>query len=271
MYFKLDLKRLLHNRIIQIVCLALLAMAVINPLIQKGMFIRYDIGVSIGAHPFNYAGFEDTVTLMRFFFAMLPVFPVFWGGILYYEESKSSIRGFLVVRGKRTAYFLSKACSVFLVSLLTFLAVLFINIGIVYMLFPTSGKINEAFIPMSGTFAEILFEKSPLLLTVFYVFCYALTIALFSVFILGLQMCIRFPNRYIAMIAPVVILYIIIFILDSFVSIRAYDINIIIQPASSYAVTTIIKGWDYLITFVGWGVIDVILFGVGLLRNRDVI
>ena len=108
-------------------------------------------------------------------------------------------------------------------------------------------------------------------MAIFYIICNALTQAIYASFIVLIQMIIKFPNQYIAMIVPVVLIYAITYAADSIVAIRQYDMNIIIQPAASYAITTIVTLKDYIITFAGWMILGTILFMIGRIRNRDIL
>lgn len=270
MYFKLDIRRLLHNRVIQIMFLSLLFISVLDPVYWKIQTVRFPQAFDI--NPFNYFGLVNTAGFMgSIFFLFIAIFPVFLNGMMYYDESRSSMREFLIIRGGKKKYLCSKVISVWLLSVLFFAILLALNLLIVYIFFPDSNEISSYYIPQSGTFAATLFEKNPLFMLIFYIVCNVLAVSLFAVFVVAIQMCIRFPNRYIAMIVPVVVLYLVIFLFDSQDAVRQYDINMLIQPASSYAITTIITLRDYLITYLGWAVADVALVIIGIFRNRDVL
>ena len=84
-------------------------------------------------------------------------------------------------------------------------------------------------------------------------------------------MIVKFKNQYTAIAVPVILLYSLTFIFDSFTFLWRFDLRMIIQPLSSSLLTEIISSFDVFMTFVAWIIVDIILFIVGLMRNKDVL
>ncbi|MDE7222227.1 MAG: hypothetical protein K2O34_00420, partial [Acetatifactor sp.] len=126
-------------------------------------------------------------------------------------------------------------------------------------------------IPHEGTLGYVLYQSSPIVMAVAYSFFNAMAIAIFSVFTLAIQMILKLKNKYIAIVAPVILLYTITYIFDSMEMLLPYDIRIIIQPLSSTAISSLVTGRHFLITFGIWLLVDCILVTIGIIRNKDIL
>ena len=125
--------------------------------------------------------------------------------------------------------------------------------------------------PVEGTFAYSVYLQSPFLMAVVYCLLNSFSLALISIFYLDIQMIVKFKNQYTAIAVPVILLYSLTFIFDSFTFLWRFDLRMIIQPLSSSLLTEIISSFDVFMTFVAWIIVDIILFIVGLMRNKDVL
>lgn len=274
MYFIADFKKLYKNKIIRILFFILLILFVVEPILTKIQTVKYPwiYTESLGINPFHFWSLMGNAGIASQVYYMLNfIFPVLIAGIIYYEEYKTSVGKLLIVKRNCSLYLFSKVTSVFVFTFLFFLILLGANLIITYIIIPSEHSISLQYIPSEGTFASDLFLKNPIYMAFFYTICNALTQAIYASFIVLIQMIVKFPNQYIAMITPVVLIYAITYFADSIVEIRQYDINIIIQPASSYAITTIVKLKDYILTFAGWICLEIILFIIGRIRNRDIL
>lgn len=108
-------------------------------------------------------------------------------------------------------------------------------------------------------------------MAVTYTILNAAGLALISVFALGIHMIFRFRNQYVAIIAPVVILYVITFVFDSTMNLYQYNIRMILQPRATSALTILITTSDVVKTFAVWVLVDFIFIMIGFVRNRDII
>ena len=104
-----------------------------------------------------------------------------------------------------------------------------------------------------------------------YTFLNAAALALFSLFTLALQMMFRFPNIYVAIIVPIVVLFLFSYGMDAFPWLFHYNMRMLLQPMAATALSEILSAQDLAITFGGWAVIDAILLFLGVHRRREVV
>ena len=276
MYFVSDIKKMLTNRIVQIIFIGMLIVMMLDP-ISVTLYAQKYAGFyeHIGANPFqfwllmNSASWGNQVYNILFW-----VFPVLLTGMIYHVEQRTSMAKFLIIRKNKREYMISKIASTFVFVFIFFLLLLVINLIITFNIFSQDAPITEQYqqlVPNENTMGYILYQISPLFMAVVYTFFNALTIAIFSVFAVALQMIIKFKNRYIAIAVPVVTLYTITFIFDSVPQLLPYDIRIIIQPRSASAISELVTGRDIFLTFGIWLAVDIVLVIIGLIRNRDIL
>lgn len=272
-YFKTDIKKLFQNKIVQILFFVLLAVMILDPLFVYWESAKEPLMLSgIGRNPYNFVILMNSADIGgQVYNTLFYIFPVLITGRIYYCEQSTSVCNLLIARKNRRGYIAAKLASAFLFVFLFFLILLLINIAVTYTVFPSDEAILEQYIPREGSLAYEWFRYDPMMMMAAYALFNALAIAVFAVFSLELQMIVKFSNQYLAMIVPVVCIYAVMFILDSCVPFMKYDLNIVIQPATAYAITEIIKGKSYVIAFGIWLVIDLVMCGIAGVRNRDLL
>ncbi|MFD1908118.1 hypothetical protein ACFSQ7_35185 [Paenibacillus rhizoplanae] len=131
-----------------------------------------------------------------------------------------------------------------------------------YKLFPDTAHktINYDFFGATGreVLCIMLFISNPMNMVQIYTLMNALAISLFAVFSLCISMLLNLKKIGIfTLFLPVIILYIINYIFDSFPELFVYDIRIILQPAAVGALTDIIT-WEKCNNrfFVGWMLVN---------------
>lgn len=274
MYFVSDIKKMLTNRIVQILFIILLIVMVFDPVSVMFYAHRYpSFYENIGANPFQFWLLMNSASWGNQAYTVLFwVFPVLVTGMIYYTEQKTSMGKFLMIRKSNRAYMTSKIFSTFLFAFAFFMVLLSINLAVTFTLFSADAPITEQYqqlVPNNGTLASVLYQVSPLFMAIVYTFFNALTISIFSVFALAIQMIAKFKNQYIAIVVPVIVLYTITFIFDSVAILLPYDMRLIIQPRSANAISGLVTGQHVLLTFGVWMLIDVVLVVIGFIRNRD--
>ena len=122
MYFLSDIKKIISNKVVIIISILLTTIMVLDPISVYWQAEQYqNFFNEIGSNPFqfwlliNTAGWGNTVYNVIFW--ALPMIIV---ACVYQYEQNSSVSMLLMVRKSKTKYFLSKAVSVFIITLLLF-------------------------------------------------------------------------------------------------------------------------------------------------------
>lgn len=276
MYIISDIKKVIFNRITIIVMFLLLAIMIIDPISVYWQAAQYPgFFEEIGSNPFQYwllmnsAGWGNTV--FNIVFWALPMFIVC---ALYYFEQKSSMAMFLMVRKSKISYYTSKFIVAFSSTFIIFASLLLINVLVTYSIFPNQNSFSQQYsfyVPTNGTFAFELYSISPIFMAIIYCLLNAMALAVVSVFYLGIHMLVKFKNQYVAIVVPIVTVYTITFLFDSFIPLWRFNLSLFIQPLASSALTEIITGSDILVTVAIWVLFDVLLLAIGMIKNRDVL
>ena len=273
----LELKKLLRNRIIQIVCLGFLAVAVFDPLSliyedfdQNGMLLQ-----DIGKNPFQFLLLTNSVSWgNQVYNTLFWVIAVLLTGMLFFQEQKSAALTCQVVRMGHRRYFASKIFATGLFTFVSVFVILCVNLLVTCLVFRewhVFSSYYEYLIPREGTFAAALYQVSPLWMMVGYIVLNAAALALFALFALAMQMVFRFPNVYVAIVLPVVILFLLSYYMDTSPERFHYNIRMLLQPRAASGLTEILSAQDLAITFGGWAVIDAILLFLGVRRRQEVV
>lgn len=268
MFFLMDLKNLIKNKIILITTLFLLIIMIIDPISIFINVLRFDFHNNMYHYwlLMNSANFGG-----EFFNTLFYIFPIVFTGMIYFNEDKSSVKKMLLIRSKKIKYYISKWLSVIIFVFILFMILLLTNLLLTNVLFLNNPHgVDPMLIPSKTSFAYELFILDPIYVCLFYTFMNALIMALLTGFCVGLHMVVKFPNIYIAMIVPIIIMFVVNFIFDSQALLRSYSINLNRQPAASYAMSVEFS-FEHFFTTVGiLFVIDILLLIVGLIRNRNV-
>lgn len=230
---------------------------------------------NIGSNPFQYwllmnsAGWGNQV-----FCTVFLALPMFIVSSLYYYEQKGSMAVFLMVRKSRFSYYISKIIVAFVLTFVIFASLLLINVLVTYSIFPNRDSFSQQYsfcVPAEGTFGFDLYSISPVLMAVTYCLLNALALAVVAVLYLGIHMLIKFKNQYIALVTPIIVVYTITFLFDSYIPLWRFNFRLIIQPLSSSVLTEIITGFDVQVTFAIWMFCDILLLVIGRIKNRDIL
>jgi len=276
-YFFSDLKKICKNNFIPILFVFLLAVMILDPI---SVYIKGvqnpELFDQIGKNPFrfwllmNSFGWGGSIYNTLFW-----IFPVLATGLIFYDERNSSMFTLLIIRDRKIKYMLAKVASAFVFSFGFFLLILSVNLLITYTIFPPmDAKLTEHYnflIPKKGTFVYGIYQISPLLMAITYTILNAVVIAILSVFTLGIHMIFNLKNKYIAIVVPIIVLYVITFVFDSTADLFQYNIRMIVQPQATIALTDAITGNNVAVTLAIWVLLDIILVTIGFVRNRDVL
>ena len=274
-YFISDVKKIYKSKMVQLTLLLMGIIAVADPLFVRFVYGRHPgFFEQIGANPFqfwllmNSSGWGHTV-----YRTLLFIFPVLSTGLIFFHERHSSMYELMVSRKSRIQYLLSQTVSVFIAALLNFFLILGLNPIVTNLCFSTAAPLTEQYqylVPKAGSFAELFYQISPLAMELVYIILNALTIALLAVLVIGIQMIVRFPNRYIAFLVPFVILYAVNYAEGLFLANKMqYNLSIVIQPRAASSLSACITSNDLLLVFGSLFIVDMVVLLTGFQRNKD--
>ncbi|CAM3124195.1 hypothetical protein PASE110613_17620 [Paenibacillus sediminis] len=273
-YLKIDIKRLITDKKVLFAVLILLIIAVIDPITVTRHFTKYaGSAETIGQNPFQFWMLMNSVSWgNNLYSTVFWILAVLFTGLIYYEDKNTSLYMYQITRGGKGRYFVSKFISTGMLSFLTVLVTLEINVVMTYKLFPDTINKTEYYdrlVPHAGSFVYNAFLSNPMNMVQIYTLINALAISIFVVFSLCISMLLNFKNRYVILVTPVIILYAINYIFDSYPTLFTYDIRIILQPVAVGALTSIITWENVIIVIGGWILVDLILIGAVFYKMRD--
>lgn len=265
----LEAKKIWNNRITAITGIAFLMICFWDPILTR---MKMSKGGSLG-NPFEYwilintDGYGYSVYYAFFWFI-----PVIMTGMILLDEQYSSVREFMICRMGRMQYYRNKILAVASSTFLFFMIALIGNLLFTYLIVPSQNEIQATWIiPTTGMFARILFDQNPLYMAVFYCIVNALIMAELALFVAANWLVFRFPNRYIAIAEPTILLVTIGHFSDLMKQYLNYSTRIIMQPLAAMGISIPITLKSYMVTLGLWLLIDVVLCIIGLLMNRDTI
>lgn len=229
---------------------------------------------SIGQHPtFFWLPMDSVAWGNRIFTTGTAILPVFFSGMIFYQDVNSSLLSSQWIRLGRQRYFASVYSQLFVLSFGIVFTALLVNMLAVHLLF-TDWRITDAvaqILPKQGTFGYPLFEISPYLFEVFYCAFIALFLALLTNFTASLQLILAKFHRYVAWIAPILLLFFISYPFELIVPLSPYNVFLIKQPIA-LALTEPAITWKHLVVGLGfWVVLDGILMAIGYKMQREVL
>lgn len=275
--FELEIKKLYKNSTTKVLIFLLLFVMISDPISVRLQDLYFDgqLLCNAGKNPFQYWLLINSVSWGNILYnTLFFIFPVLISGLVLFKEKSTSMLTLQIIRCGRNSYYLNKILATFVFTFVCFFLLLSINILITYIVFPSTTEYSDYYtclIPVQGTFAYEIFNRSSILLIFIYTLLNAGTIAIFAIFVLGIHMTFNFQNRYVALITPVIVLFIITFILDSIPSLFHYNIRLIIQPRAANAISEILTNKDIILTLAIWVFISILLIIIGLFRNKDVL
>ncbi|MDE7424627.1 MAG: hypothetical protein K2N51_13225 [Lachnospiraceae bacterium] len=274
-YFITDVKKIYKNKLVKWMLVFLLVVMIADPISVYVINARYEnFFEEIGANPFqfwllmNSSSWGNTVV-----YTLLFVLPVISTGLVFYNERQSSVYKWLIIRNSKAKYYISKIAATFLVTWINFFILFSINIIVTYFAFSADAPKTEQYmylIPKKEMFSYPFYQSNPLSMVMLYVFLNALAIALLSLFALAVHEIINLKNRYVAILFPFIALYLInygtTFLLIDHLN---YKLSVIIQPRAASALTNNIQSMDVIIVFLVVALVDLVLLGVGYIRNGE--
>lgn len=262
-YFINDIKKLYRNKIVLFALAVLLFCALYDPIF---MTHRYEYA----QNPFMWWMFMNMGTGSTVYNTLYWVFPVLLTGLVFFDERNSTIYGVLITKGNRVSYFVSKVMSVFLVSFVSLTCIFLLNLVLVYAFCPANVPIEDYLVPKEGSFALPLFQKGSFQMAVIYNLLHSLAMAALAVLSLCMHMVFKFKNKYIAILVPPLVMYVINFAAQT-TGFMKYCLTILLQPVAASASTEILSMESLTLVFSGLLVAIILGFCLGVGRNRDVL
>lgn len=272
-YLKIDFKRLLTDKKVLMTILLLLFIAVVDPLTVAHYFSNdVQAAQTIGQNPFHFWMLMNSVSWGNSIYnTAFWIITVLFTGLIYHEDKNTSIYMYQITRGGKKRYFISKFVSTGMLSFLTVIVILEINVLMTYTLFPDTIHKTEQYnflIPLAENFVYDAFSVNPMYMVQIYTLLNALAISIFVIFSLSISMLLNIKNKYIVLIMPVIILYAISYITNSFPGLLAYDIRIILQPQAAAGIPGI--DWTTVISVTGgWIIVNLILITTVFFKVRN--
>lgn len=273
-YFMLDLKRLSTNKKVIFAIIIMLLIAIFDPITVSIQISKYiSLGEDMGKNPFQYWMLMNSVSWgNNVYNLMFWIIAVLFTGLIAHEDKKTSMYIYQIIRGRKTAYILSKVISTGLFSLVLMLLILEINVLMTHLLFTETNvmtKYYDYLVPHEGHFIYKSFLSNQMNMIQIYTLLNAFAISLFTVFSQCINMLIPVTNTYVSLLLPIIILYIITFVFDSQPALFQYNIRMILQPMAASAMSTFTTWKHVLIVFAGWALINsTLIFGV-FIRSRE--
>lgn len=273
-YLKVDINRLIRDKKVIVVALVMFAIAILDPISVTRHFDKYPGSAeTIGQNPFQFWMLMNSVSWgNNLYHQIFWIVSVLLMGLIYHQDKNTSMYTYQIIRKNKNQYLLSKFISTGLLSFTLIFVALEINILMTYTLFPDTTTMTEYYsylVPQEGSFVYDAFKSNPMKMVQIYTIINALAVSIFVVFSLCISMLFNFKNRYVALLVPVIILYGITFIFDSFPVLFSYNIRMILQPMAVSAMTNIIAWENVVVVFGGWMLLNIILISVILYRSRD--
>lgn len=273
-YFKIDMNRLITSKMIQALIVILFAIAIVDPITVSRNSSKYiDFVETIGLNPFQFWMLMDSASWGNGLYnQMFWIIAVILTGLIYHEDKNTSLYMYQIIRKGKTPYLISKFISTGLFSFLLMLVVLEMNIFMTYTIFPDTTHMTDYYArlaPHEGSFVYEAFKSNPMNMVQIYTFLNAFVISLFVVLSLCISMLLNFSNRYVTLLVPVIVLYGISFIFDSYPFLFDHNIRMILQPRAVSAMTIIISWEDVIVVLGGWMLVNLILICGIFYKLRD--
>ncbi|MCD8066245.1 MAG: hypothetical protein LUE15_03575 [Oscillospiraceae bacterium] len=277
-YLISDIRKLLRkNWLFQAVVLIMLVIMIADPISAYFMNVQYIDGDSdMSLNAFQYWFFLNTSGWgIMIYNVLVFVIPVLAAGMLFVGEERGSALTLLIIRKGRGSYYLAKAAAVGLVTFVIFALLFLLNIAVTYIVFPADAPLTEQYfyrVPKETMFCYSLYCLNPVYEALLYAFLNALKLALYALFVLGVQEIARPKNALAALLLPYAVLR-----LGSYAAnllLRGHmDINITIvtQPMAASALTAAINAQDVLLAFGSLALVSAALLAVGYWRGREIL
>lgn len=269
-YLKYDINQLIKRNTTKYFYIFLIIITILDAIstyFTQSRFFQNTSEMSVNWYVFldNGASIERS-----FYFVFMPILAVLPFGLQYYYEKSSNYREYLIVRGNRGSYYLSKFIMSFMVGFFTIFILLISNYIIVHIIYPNNCVIGGIFLnPDSGAFIENIFYSNVNLYQFIYIIINSLVGGILSLLSLSLCMTFYYKNQFLVIAVPFIIFTIQSVVLFFF-NIH-YDIMHIIQPATRYALVDPITNNNVTITLLLWFMVAFIFFFIGYRKERDIL
>ena len=268
-YFISDIKKMYKSRLVQlqlVILMVLMLWSALDPLRTAIKFPQYCMPPFCSWFLIAHDAANQT------FLALYWVFPLLSTGMLFFYEERSSVKDLLVIRKGWRSYYLSKAAVTFVTTFVNFFVAFTVNFLLVYaVLFRFISKVDEQLLyrfPKEGMFSYPVFEHSRIAYIFFYSFLNSLAMALYALLVFAFHAIVKLKNQYVVMVSSVLGLYVLHY-LNALNTSNVMNLDVILQPLSASALTSIIETEDVISIFRLFILIVLTLIVVGYLRNRE--
>lgn len=269
-YLKYDIKQLFKRNTTKYFYILLITITILDTIYTyytESKFFQNTSEMSVNWYVF----LENGASIVRtFYFLFIPILAVLPFGLQYYYEKSSKYREYLIIRGSKESYYLSKFIISFMVGFFTIFIPLIVNYIIVHIIYPNTCILGGIFLnPDSGAFLESIFYNNVNLYQFIYIIINSLVSGILSLLSLSLCMIFYYKNQFLVIAVPFIMVTIQSVVLFFF-NIH-YDIMNIIQPATRYALVDPITSNNVIITLLLWFMLVIILFFIGYRKERDIL
>lgn len=272
MYLRSELRKLYTNKLM-VMLLGILLVAFTGCSFNRyRYYLKYPMTRPIGGtNPYECWMLADSTNWGFFLFhTLFWMFPIAFPGITYILEKQSSMSAFFIVRSDRKKYYRAKIIVAAIVPFVVFSVLLMANAAMTWLIYQPDALLElDYMIPKKGSFAAGLFSIHPFCLVAFYIIYIAFIQSILSLLTLGIWAVFRFPNKYVAVLSPVVIYGIIERLLSSVVS-DQFSVKILIQPLVSAFYDPPIVFGNFLCAVIPWTVMAISFLIIGWFRNKDI-
>lgn len=269
-YLKYDIQQLTKrntSRYFYIILIIISIIDVIWTYVNQSRFFNDTSQISSNWYVF----LENSESLVRgFYFVFIPILAILPFGLQYYDEKNSKYKEYLISKGSRKSYYLSKFIISFVSGFITILIFLIVNYIIVHLIYPNNFILGGTFLePDSGAFLEKIFYSNVNLYEFIYIVINSLIAGILSLLSLSLCMLFNYKNGFLVIAVPFII-YIVQSVVLFFFN-PHYDINQIIQPATRYGFTNPITSNNIITILFIWFISSAIFFVIGYKKESDIL
>ena len=268
-YFISDIKKMYKSRLVQlqlVILMVLMLWSALDPLRTAIKFPQYCMPPFCSWFLIAHDAANQT------FLALYWVFPLLSTGMLFFYEERSSVKDLLVIRKGWRSYYLSKTAVTFVTTFVNFFVAFTVNFLLVYAVLSRFISLENEFLPnyfpKEGMFSYPVFEHSRIAYIFFYSFLNSLAMALYALLVFAFHAIVKLKNQYVVMVSSVLGLYVLHY-LNALNTSNVMNLDVILQPLSASALTSIIETEDVISIFRLFILIVLTLIVVGYLRNRE--
>lgn len=269
-YLKYDIQQLTKRNTSKYLCAILIITSIIDTIWTYLIQLRFFDDISQMSASW-YVFLENSESLVRgFYFVFIPILAILPFGLQYYDEKNSNYKSYLISKGSRKSYYLSKFIISFISGFITIFIFLIVNYIIVHLIYPNNFILGGIFVkPDSGAFLEKIFYSNVNLYEFIYIVINSFIGGILSLLSLSLCMLFNYKNGFLVIAIPFIIYTVqsvVLFFLKPH-----YDISQIIQPVTRFGLVNPITYNHIIATFFIWFICSIILFIIGYKKERDIL